>query len=379
VKAYKAGHSYRGRDISVLEITDPAPSEQVSLAKLSAYKPTIVITGRQHANEVSSTSHILRLAELLVSDKSFKDILKKVNVVLHPVENPDGAQMAFELQKLTPNHMLHAGRYSALGQDVASLVGLADPLLPESLVRTRVWRDWLPDIYLNPHGYPSHEWVQPFAGYVPPGFRTYLSTRGWYTTVGTLRDPRYPEHASATEALREAIVREINANPDVRAMDLRAQARYRKWAYGFGPYVFNQEIYKDTAIYYSDPETGEPSGSRRFGAGRGGNPAGESGAGPGGGTGRFSMNAWPQVTFFSGGTEAPDETAQGEWLNLVAKAGFSYLMANIKYLRDGQYTVHRIEEDAARDAVSLTTVRIRPVMPGRTPASTRSTSATGGK
>ena len=379
VKAYKAGRSYRGRDISVLEVTDPTPSEQVSLAKLSAYKPTIFITGRQHANEVSSTSHILRLAELLVTDKSFKDILKKVNVVLHPVENPDGAQMAYELQKLTPNHMLHAGRYSALGQDVASLVGVPDPLLPESLVRTRVWRDWLPDIYLNPHGYPSHEWVQPFAGYVPPGFRTYLSTRGWYTTVGTLRDPRYPDHAQATEALREAIVREINGNADVRAMDLRAQARYRKWAYGFGPYVFNQEIYKDTAIYYSDPETGEPSGSRRFGAGRGGNPAGESGAGPGGGTGRFSMNAWPQVTFFSGGTEAPDETAQDEWLNLVAKAGFSYLMANVKYLRDGQYTVHRIEEDAARDAVSLTTVRIRPVMPGKTSSAPRSTAATGGK
>ena len=379
VKAYKAGRSYRGRDISVLEITDSTPSEQVSLAKLSAYKPTIFITGRQHANEVSSTSHILRLAELLVTDKSFKDILKKVNLVLHPVENPDGAQMAYELQKLTPNHMLHAGRYSALGQDVASLVGVPDPLLPEALVRTRVWRDWLPDIYLNPHGYPSHEWVQPFAGYVPPGFRTYLSTRGWYTTVGTLRDPRYPDHASATEALRDAIVREINANPDVRAMDLRAQARYRKWAYGFGPYVFNQEIYKDTAIYYGDPETGEPSGSRRFGAGRGGNPAGESGAGPAGGTGRFSMNAWPQVTFFSGGTEAPDETAQGEWLNLVAKAGFSYLMANVKYLRDGQYTVHRIEEDAARDAVSLTTVRIRPVMPGKTSSAPRSTAATGGK
>jgi len=73
------------------------------------------------------------------------------------------------------------------------------------------------------------------------------------------------------------------ANADVRAMDLRHQARYRKWAYGFGPYVFNQEIYKDTAIYYSDPETGEPSGSRRFGGGRGGNPTGEGGGGEEGG------------------------------------------------------------------------------------------------
>src|SRR5439155_24212638 len=113
--------------------------------------------------------------------------------------------------------------------------------------------------------------------------------------------------------------------------------------------------------------------------GRGGNPAGESGAGPSTGSGRFSMNAWPQVTFFSGGTEAPDETAQGEWLNLVAKAGFSYLMANVKYLRDGQYTVHRIEEDAARDSATLTTVRIRPVMPGKPSPPARATSATGGK
>ncbi len=66
--AYKAGRSYRGRDVSVMEITLPAPGELVSLAKLTALKPTIFITGRQHANEVSSTSHILRLAELLATD-----------------------------------------------------------------------------------------------------------------------------------------------------------------------------------------------------------------------------------------------------------------------------------------------------------------------
>ncbi len=57
----------------------------MSLAKLTALKPTIFITGRQHANEVSSTSHILRLAELLVTDPTYQAILKKVNVILHPV------------------------------------------------------------------------------------------------------------------------------------------------------------------------------------------------------------------------------------------------------------------------------------------------------
>src|SRR5262249_37732604 len=245
--------------------------------------------------------------------------------------------------------MLHAGRYSALGMDVASQVGQADPLLPEALVRMKVWRNWLPDIYLNPHGYPSHEWVQQFAGYVPPGFRTYLSTRGWYTTTGGLRDPRYPAQGEAVDAIREAIVAAINSNPEVRDMDLRSQARYRKWAYGFEPYVFNQEIYKDTAIYYSDQETGEPSGSRRAGAGGGG--------------GRNSMNNWPQGTDFNSGTEAPDETAQGDWLNLVSKAGFSYLMANVNYLRNGEYKLQRVEEDGQRDTVSQTMLRIRPVLP----------------
>jgi hypothetical protein len=320
---------------------------------------------------VSSTSHILRLSELLVTDPAFRPILKKVNVIIHPVENPDGAQMAFELQKLTPHHMLHAGRYSALGMDVASQVGLADPLLPEALVREAVWREWLPDIYLNPHGYPSHEWVQQFAGYVPPGFRTYLSSRGWYTSVNTLRDPRFPQYAQAVESLREYIVRQINSNADVRAMDLRAQSRYRKWAFGFEPYVFNQEIYKETAIYYSDPETGEPSGSRRLGAaGRGGGGGDEGG----GGGGRYSMGAWPQVTFFRGGTEAPDETAQGPWLALAAKAGFSYLMANVGYLRDGQPVITRIEEDGQRDSVNRTTIRVRPLLTPKPSATERTTS-----
>jgi hypothetical protein len=361
VKAYKIGHSYRGRDISIMEITLPTESELMSVAKYSAYKPTIFISGRQHANEVSSTNHIFKLGELLVSDPSYKEILKKVNVILHPMTNPDGAQMAYDLQKLTPTHMLHAGRYSALGQDVES----NSTLLPESQVRGKVWREWLPDIYLNPHGYPSHEWVQQFAGYVPPGFRTYWSTRGWYTNLSGVRDPREPDLIQATEALREDIVKQINGNADVRAMNVRSQARYRKWAYGFSPSVYGQEIYKDTAIYYTDPETGEARGSRRIPVG-GGRAAG----------GR-AMNQYPQVTFNIGMTEAPDETAQGDWLNLVSRAGFSFLMAHVNYLRDGQFTIERIEEPGQRDAVSLTMLRVRPVKPGKGARSGIPTSTSG--
>jgi len=352
VKAYRVGKSYRGRNLSVMEITAPTPSELVSIAKLTAYKPTIFMMGRQHANEVSSTSHMLRLAELLVSDPAYRQILKKVNVIMDPVMNPDGAQIAYDLQKLTPTHMLHAGRYSALGMDVSSR---QNNLLPEAEVEGRVWREWLPDIYLNPHGYPSHEWVQQFSGYISPQFRAYWTSRGWYTMISGLRDPRYPDHIDATAAIREAVVGEVNANPDVRAMNLRAQARYVKWAAGFGTHVYNIEIYKDTTIFFTDPESGEPRGSRRAATSTG-QPASVR---------RASMGSYPQVTFNSGMTEAPDETAQGPWLNLVTKAGFSFLMAHVAYLRDGNYKVNRIEENGQRDGSVLTSLRVRPVMPPR--------------
>ena len=69
------------------------------------------------------------------------------------------------------------------------------------------------------------------------------------------------------------------------------------------------------------------------------------------------------MTFVSGGTEAPDETARGDWLTLVIKPGFSCLMAHVKYLRDGRYAVQRTEDDASQDGVTLTIVRVRPVMP----------------
>jgi hypothetical protein len=349
VAAYQAGRSYRGRDISVMEITLPTSSEQVSVTKYTAYKPTIVITGRQHANEVSSTSHILRLAELLATDPEYSTLLQRLNVILHPVENPDGAAIAFELQKLTPTHMLHAGRYSALGQDVSS----GGALLPESAVRGDIWRVWRPDIYLNPHGYPSHEWVQQFAGYVSPQFRAYWSSRGWYTSLSGIRDPRYPQISEATDALRDAIAEALTRDEEVREMNLRHQDRYRRWANGFAPFIYSQEIYEDTAIYYTDPETGEFRGSRRLSA-----TSTQSAA-------QASMGAWPQVTFNRGMTEAPDETAQGPWLDLVSRMGFSFLMAHLNYLHDGGWERELVESSSGSDGVSRTWIRVRPVLPAR--------------
>ena len=48
-------------------------------------------------------------------------------------------------------------------------------------------------------------------------------------------------------------------------------------------------------------------------------------------------------------------------------------MAHIKYLRDGRYSVERIEEDGQRDTTSTTLLRVRPVRPPNAAVSTNGT------
>ena len=49
----------------------------------------------------------------------------------------------------------------------------------------------------------------------------------------------------------------------------------------------------------------------------------------------------PRVTIWSGGTEAPDETAHGDWMKLVATAGLQWDKAVLQYLVDGEHKVER--------------------------------------
>ena len=116
----------------------PRPSTLRSAAKETTLKASIVYSGRQHANEVSSTSHILKLGEQLVNDPETRAALKKVNVVLHPITNTDGAELSVQLAEITPNNMLHPGYHGALAADVSVGQTDLDPVYPESRTRRQL-------------------------------------------------------------------------------------------------------------------------------------------------------------------------------------------------------------------------------------------------
>lgn len=340
VTTYVAGRSYQGRPVSVMELRLPMEAELVSQAKLNVWKPVLTIVGRQHANEVSSTSHILRLAELLATDPAYQRYLQSMNVVIQPVVNPDGAALAYELQKLTPRHCLHAGRYSALGPDVSAGLATDDnTLVTEALVLRDVNRRWIADVSLNPHGYPSHEWVHQFANYNPRGFRSYWIPRGWYTNARAIEDPRLKDYGEVVEAMVRYISEEVSRDTESRTTNLRIYDRYQRWTTRWQPHVYDLEIINNTAIY-----------NRRTGTG----------------VSVASPASLVRPTAFSGMTEAMDETAQGPWLDLVTRMGFGFLMASVKFIDEAPVDLYRMEGESGA-SVRLATLRPRPLKPGGVP------------
>lgn len=329
IQTYIAGHSFENRKIPVLEIFSPI-GKHISIPRLITFKPTLYLTGRQHANEVSATNYILKFAELLATDERYLEYTKKMNFILHPMENPDGAALAYDLQKLTPFHSLHAGRYTSLGIDVSNQVGSSKPLLPEAKVRGTLYDKWLPDIYLNLHGYPSHEWVQQFSNYSPYLFRDYWIPRGWFAYYRSLNLPIYEKWALAGAELKDTIIRDMTSDPIIKDSNNKFYDRYYRWAERWDPHMNYLERDSGLNLYAKRRSSRESRLSNRR-----------------------------RITFVEETPELMDETAQGPWLDFLVTQGLTYLFAHVDYLSQANFQIVRIEEEI-QGRVSIQFVRDRP-------------------
>ncbi len=329
LKSYIAGRSYQNREIPVLEVFSPH-KQYVSLPRLQTFKPTLYLNGRQHANEVSATNYILKFAELLATDNNYQDYLNRVNFVLHPLENPDGAELAYELQKLTPFHSLHAGRYSALGIDIGYQVGASQPLLPEAKVRRDLQEKWLPDIHLNLHGYPSHEWVQQFSNYSPYLFRDYWIPRGWFAYFRAVSNPLYGEWAQAGQDMKKMLIKGMNAQADIYDSNQRFYNRYFRWAARWQPHMNYLERYEGLNLYAKRRSSRESRLTERG-----------------------------KITYVTETPELMDETAHGNWLDFLTQQGLTYIRAHCDYLNQAVFVIERIEEESG-ERIQIQFVRKRP-------------------
>jgi len=363
VNVYWMGRTYLGENIWAADIMLPSPALLRSWPKETTTKAVIVYSGRQHANEVSSTSHIDKLAEQLVTEPDKRALLKKVNVVIHPIDNPDGAQLSVDLAKITPDNLLHPGYHGSLAADVSAGQTETDPVYPESRTRKQLIDAWLPDAFLNPHGYPSHEWVQPFSEYTgwvqsrqgANAGRAWWIPRGWFTSMGYLRDEQHPYSKAVAFAIRDKIVAAERAVPGLLPLETRMNARYERFGQKWEPKDMYQPIVDGIRIYMSLKGTAGRGGA----GGEGGAGGGAGASAPGsGGVGGLS----PDVTWDAAYTEAPDETAHGDYMKLMASAGLAFDYVHLHYLADGGQRITRTEREQ-QGGVTWRVERARPILP----------------
>ena len=133
-------------------------------------------------------------------------------------------------------------------------------MYPESRTRRQLIDAWLPDAFLNPHGYPSHEWVQPFSEYT-----------GWVQSrAGRQYRPRLVDsarlvHQHGLSARRAAsrtarrwptpfedrIVEAERGVPGLLPLEDRMNARYERFGQRWQPSDMFQPIVNGIRIYMS--------------------------------------------------------------------------------------------------------------------------------
>ena len=138
IRVVSLGASQSGRPIDAVAFTRPAtePAPGASIAA-PAHRPTVVIVAAQHGDEPAGTEALVVVAQEL-ADGRLASVLDKVDVVLLPRANPDGAA-AFT-------------RGAADGSDVNR-----DQLLlrtPEARAVTQLMTRFTPIVVLDLHEYP---------------------------------------------------------------------------------------------------------------------------------------------------------------------------------------------------------------------------------
>jgi hypothetical protein len=238
LRAWCASRSLQGRPIYALEAFSSGDDSLPSLSKIRLLKPTLFFNARHHANEVSGTNATLRMAWRMAATHEGRAILRHVNVVWIPMENVDGVATFEELLSTGKDHILHAARYNALGVEFYENYFEPSPLFPEAKAKTRLWHRWLPEIMVDHHGVPSHEWNQPFSGYAPFNFREFWIPRSFvYACIPFVNEPRHKLHKTAGELsalLGEAMAEESN----ILRQNQEIASRYHRYARNPEPRTF---------------------------------------------------------------------------------------------------------------------------------------------
>lgn len=334
LSVYPIATSYQGRLIQAVEFR-PRSGGYVSRTKRLTRYPSLYINARHHANEVSSTNAAFLLIRRLLTDPEFRDLAGRLNLVIVPMENPDGTEIHYELQAVNPRWKLHVARFNAIGKEFYRDHFDPDTIHTEAMGLTRLWQHLLPDIMVDNHGVPSHEWEQQFSGYTSPAFKGFWIPRSllygyfWYVT-----DPDYSANVALNRSIEDIIAEAMLGDPAITARNQEWKEVFETYAHRWMPRLFPADYYKNMINYWI-PFAHDPLH-------------------------RYPSIRFPWITSVAYTSEVADETAQGEYLGLCARAHLRHDLAVIRALLEADLPMERVMQTDDH-GMTLKERRLRPL------------------
>lgn len=335
IEVFRTARSYTGRELYAIWLK-PEREGYLSMTKRLTKCPSEIINARHHANEVSSTNSSFILLKKLLTDETYRELPEKLNLILVPMENVDGAAIHYELQKEHPYWKFHVARFNALGKEFFHDHFRQDTIHSEAMGLSRLYERYAPDMIVDNHGVPSHEWEQQFSGYTSPSYKGFWLPRSllygyfWYVT-----DEEYKDNYPVNKKMEDVIADKIAEDEEMTALNKEWSAQFEKYAHAWMPKLFPADYYKNMINYWI-PYAADP-------------------------VHKYPSIRFPWITTVSYTSEVADETAQDEYLNLCARAHVAHDEATIQMLMKAKL-LHKCSMSCKDGSVSACYRRRRPMI-----------------
>lgn len=311
VEVFRTAYSYQGRELYGIWLK-PQYEGYLSMTKRLSRLPSEIINTRHHANEVSGTNAAFMLLKTLLTEEKYRELPEKLNLVIVPMENVDGAAIHYELQKEHPYWKFHVARFNAVGKEFYHDHFRQDTIHREAMGLTRLYEKYVPDMIVDNHGVPSHEWEQQFSGYTSPSYKGFWLPRSllygyfWYVT-----DEEYKGNFSVNKKMEDVIADRIAEDEEMTRWNREWSVQFEKYAHAWLPKLFPADYYKDMINYWIPFAFDEKH--------------------------RYPSIRFPWITTVAYTSEVADETAQGEYLSLCARAHAAHDEAAIQMLLKAEH------------------------------------------
>ncbi len=335
LNVYPVAVSYKGRIVYAVEFR-PKLSGYISRTKRITAHPSQIIDSRHHANEVSSTNSAFMLIRKILTDESFASLPEKMNLVILPMENVDGAAIHYELQKDNPNWKLHVARFNAVGKEFYYDLFETETIHTEAEAMRRLFMTFLPDALIDNHGVPSHEWEQQFSGYTSPAYKGFWLPRSLlYGYFYYISGDEYHSNYILNKKMEDVIADAFMEDEEITMENKMWARQFEKYAHAWLPKMFPADYYKNMINYWI-PHEYDPGH-------------------------RYPSIRYPWILSLDYVSEVADETAQGEYLHSCARAHTVHDVAILKTMMQAD-CVYSQEWEMQEQQIKAVLTRKRPIV-----------------